>query len=113
MKKSEILRAKYEAIVRERVRHSDQPLEEFCRQHGIKPWTFYYWKKVLRKSPKSSYAQGNFIPLRVASPLPPVQDAPVLSYEIRFSNGGSVHISGRLDLTDLTGIIRSVAGVPS
>lgn len=111
MRKTKSLLAKYERILHERVKHYDQPFKEFCKQHDIKPATFYYWKKQLTKSGVFPSPKDTFIPVRMIEQTDLEQNPRCISYEIRFPNGSSVHISGEMGVNDLTGVIRTVSGL--
>lgn len=105
---------KYAAIIRERSNHSDKPIDLFCKQHGIKRQSFYYWKNKLQKSTRLSVSsQSNFIPIRGTKPLLCATPTNYPFYEIRFSNGNQVHLPGSMAIDDLTRVLHSVASIPS
>ncbi len=114
MRDTEQLKAKYGLILREREKHGDQSVEDFCNRHGITPWRYYYWKKRLRK------AADNFPPLRKVVPLQLTpssrvcaNDGSVIDSEIKFSNGTMMRISGTIQREDFLALIETVAAVQS
>lgn len=105
---------KYAAIIRKRSKHGDTPIDLFCKQHGIKRQSFYYWKNKLQKTifhPDSS--QRNFIPIRVAEPLPCATTINKPCYEIRFPNGSQIQLPSNMAIDDLTHVLHSVASIAS
>jgi hypothetical protein len=111
MRTPEQLKAKYESILQEREKHSDQSINDFCKHRGIAPWTFYYWKKRLRKAPVCSPALRKFLPLQIMPSAPMAANGSIaIDYEIRFSNGSMMRLSGKMQREDISFIIRTVAG---
>lgn len=111
MRKSKTLSIKYGSIFEERSKNPNQSIADFCKQQGIKLWSFYYWKKKLSKPNVRSFARRNFIPLQVPSPSPRDSDTTKHCYEIRFPNGSQMSISCKLEISDLASVICSVAGI--
>jgi hypothetical protein len=115
MRDIQLLEAKYARILRERTQHADQSVDEFCRVHGIAPWTYYYWKRRLRQAPVSKGASlpvKNFLPLQLISPSPKIANGEGgMKYEITFPNGVTVHLSGTMQREDHAVIIGTVAAI--
>ena len=107
--------ARYTRILKERERHTDQTVDEFCSEQGITPWIYYYWKRRLRQAPASNVAslpENKFLPVRI---LPSTATAgngdTVLKYEMEFPNGITVCLSGPLQREDHSTIISAVGGL--
>ena len=66
----------------------------FCKQHGIKRPTFYYWYKKLNKDSEPSI----FIKIDTS-------DASVLSYEIEYPNGVKIRPLGEVSFSMLHKLI--------
>jgi hypothetical protein len=111
MRKSKSLSIKYESIFNERSKNPNQSIADFCKQQGIKLWSFYYWKKKLNKPNGRSSARRNFIPLQVPFASTRGSDTTKHCYEIRFSNGSQISIVGKMEISELASVICSVAGI--
>lgn len=108
---SPILRTKYESILQAREKHLHLPIATFCKQHSISLSTFYYWNKKLHKFINRYPAPDKFIPVLMNQALPADGSKP--NYEVRFSNGTTLLISGALDQEKFSALLRTVAGFPS
>ena len=105
---------KYAAIILKRSKHGDTPIDLFCKQHGIKRQSFYYWKNKLQKNTTSfGSSQRNFIPVHVTEPLPRATTITNLCYEIRFPNGSQIQLPSNMAIDDLTRVLHSVASIAS
>jgi hypothetical protein len=113
MRTTEKLQAKYSLILREREKHSDQTVEDFCKRHGTTPWTYYYWKKKLGKISDSSPSPRSFLPVQVMPPSPIFTSggSSALDYELRFPNGCMMRLSGTLSREDIAAVIHTVAAL--
>jgi transposase-like protein len=93
-----------------RQRSAQVPLAQFCRQMGISPRKFYYWRQRLREmdaaslgrqitasgSPRSATTiagstAANFVPVSIISPGTTTQ------LEIELANGCAVRLTGPVD----------------
>ena len=98
------------------------PLTQFCRQMGINPRRFYYWRQRLREmdganracqvstsgSPRSAGAAApstaaRFVPISIVNPGTATQ------LEIVFANGCALRLTGSID-PDLLQAAISAAG---
>jgi hypothetical protein len=104
------LQVKYESILETRKQHPDIPIAKFCKEQGITPWTYYYWKKRLRTSVSPVCSSSNFIPLSI---IPPRHLAGKISCEIIFPNGCRFVTKDALEAGMLPVILRTVAKIPS
>jgi transposase-like protein len=114
MRDPEQLKAKYALILRDREKHTDQTVDEFCRVHGIAPWTYYYWKRRLRQAPgpeSTTLPVKKFLPIHVMRPPSPELRDFSPGCEIGFSNGMTMHFSGKMQLEDVSHIIRTVSSL--
>lgn len=113
--RSMILQARYESILQTRTMHPDIPIEKFCKDQGITPWTYYYWRKRLRKKVNPVSTGSTFIPLTVTPPRQQQQPSftEKISCEIIFPSGCRVVTKDTLDTMGLTVLLRTVAGIPS
>lgn len=110
MRDAQPLEAKYSQILRDREKHAGQSVEEFCRDKGINPCTYYYWKKRLRKTSEISANQKNFLPVDITiPPASSVNGGTAITYEIGFPNGVAMRLSGALHHADHSIIIGAVA----
>ena len=109
MKNSDALEKKYAAIIHERTKHTDQPIVLFCKNRGVKPQSFYYWKNKLTKSKDSSSTQNKFVPVKMPVPAPFATMNDNHFYEIRFPNGSQVNIPCSIAVDTLTQVLHSVA----
>jgi hypothetical protein len=106
------LEARYSQILREREKHTDQSVEEFCRIRGISPWAYYSWKRRLRTKPEISQRQKKFLPVQLIGPTAATgNNDSAKKYEITFPNGITLRLSGSLQREDHAAIIGAIAGV--
>jgi hypothetical protein len=113
MKRNEqALQAKYSAILREQETDNGQPVAAFCKKRGISPASFYRWKNILRSSTNRDSRIERFVPVTLTPPLPPA-DNTRHRYDFRFPNGAALQISGSLDTTNLSELIRVVGKLAS
>ena len=86
------------------------PLTQFCRQMGINPRKFYYWRKRLREMDSASRAcqisssgsprpAGAVAPCTAAPfvPVSIVNPGPATQLEIELANGCAVRLTGSID----------------
>jgi len=111
MRDTERLKAKYGMILQEREKHGDQSVEDFCKRYGISAWTFYYWKKRLRRASDCPLPIKRFVPIQVMPSRSSSRDT-VNDYEIRFPNGYAMRISGAMPREDISFIMRKIAAFP-
>ena len=101
-----LLQKKYAAIVRDRHRHPDQPVESFCRTRGITPWCFYYWQKRLRSQPLAPVPLEAFVPVSISPHS--VHRGSTPRYALQFPSGVTLGISGDFErdhVVELVGIL--------
>jgi len=106
------------------------PLSQFCRQMGINPRKFYYWRKHLREmdaansgpliTPSGSLQSKNTVPKDAAADFLPVSiigrstaidigRSTTTELEIELANGSVVRLKGTVD-GDLLQVAISAAG---
>jgi hypothetical protein len=76
----------------QRQQQSRGTVAEFCRQHGIQPVTFYYWKRRLQDDGAASAASFS-VPQPQAKPLThgaPPSDAAFVPVSIIDASGGGL-----------------------
>lgn len=71
------------AALIEQCEASEQPVAQFCAEHGVKVATFYYWRKKLRAVEP---AQAGFVAIH--------SQPRTGSYRLELSNGFCLHIDG-------------------
>ena len=102
-----LLRAKYEAIIRNRETQSELSVEAFCKKHEITPYTYFYWNKKLRIGRNRFSSRAKFIPVTIKNL--PQQNRVQTNYEFRFTNGAVLSVSDELENEKLSVLIRTVA----
>jgi transposase-like protein len=97
------------------------PLTQFCRQMGINPRKFYYWRKRLREmdaassgppiTPSGSLQSKSSAPRGAAAFLPVsiIGRGTTVELEIELANGCAVRLKGAVDV-DLLQAAISAAG---
>jgi hypothetical protein len=111
MRDAQRLETKYTQILQDREKHPDQSVEEYCRGQGINPWSYYSWKKRLRRAPKTAASEKKFLPVHVLPPASLENDEAVTTYEMAFPNGITMRLSGALRSADHATIIGTVGGL--
>jgi hypothetical protein len=115
MKLSTEQQARYARILKDRERHNDQTVDEFCRIQGITPWIYYYWKRRLAGTPARAVAslpEKGFLPVRILPSSSIVGNVePAITYEMEFPNGIRLRLSGALQVADHSAVIGAVGGV--
>ncbi len=108
--RSNVLRAKYETILRAREKQRDISVEDFCKQQNIKPCTYFYWNKKLHIAPNRSSMRPKFVPITLNKRPHQIPNIPC--YEFRFANGTIMSIPDELDKEKLSELIQTIAGLP-
>ena len=115
MKLSTEQQARYIRILKERERHTDQTVDEFCRNHGITPWSYYYWKRRLSQAPacdRASLPENKFLPVRIMPSVATTGNGnTIIKYEMEFPNGITLRLSGSLQREDHVAVIGAVGGL--
>jgi hypothetical protein len=111
MREAQQLETKYTRILQDREKHPDQSVEEYCRDQGISPWSYYSWKKRLRREPKTASIEKKFLPVHVLPRASLENDEAVIHYEIAFPNGITMRLSGSLRSADHAAIIGAAGAV--
>lgn len=106
-----LLRRKYTTIIRERQKHPYQPIETFCRTHGIAVWCYYYWRKRLSTPESKSVFNERFIPVNVSAS--PACRENTQRYALRFPNGITLGISGDFDRNHVVELVSILTGTQS
>jgi len=98
---------------------------EFCRQKGIKPWTFNWWKRQLLARQQSKGGKRSSSPRRRSSKLPSKQargsansfvevkmtdGALSTGYEVVLSNGRVIRLGQAFNAEAVTRLIAAVEG---
>ncbi len=82
---------------------SGQSIAAYCREHGLRAWQFYEWKKRLRQSEVAS-----FVAVSVKDENERILPPPALrhsSIELRHSRGWSLQIEARFDADHLRRVL--------
>ena len=91
--------ARWRGLVSEQAA-SDKSVAAFCREHGLRVWQFYEWKKRLRKPDTAA-----FVAVEVSRAEVPVQPAPYAvqmpGIEIRHRRGWSLIVEPGFDVVHL------------
>jgi hypothetical protein len=111
MRDAQQLETKFTRILQDRGRHADQSVEEYCRGQGISPWTYYSWKRRLRRAPKTAAIEKKFLPVQILAPTSLGNDEAVTTYEMAFPSGITMRLSGSLRSADHAAIIGAVCGL--
>jgi hypothetical protein len=93
----------YRTLLQERSQNTSVPLARFCRNHGISPWTYYYWKKRLGYA-ETVQPSPTFVPVSV---VPAHKDQPYI--EVHLREGTVIRISGGYDKDIFRSIIETVS----
>ncbi len=79
---------------------SGKSVAAFCREHGLRDWQIYEWKKRLRQSEATS-----FVAVEVAVPAAPASSSPVsvqmVGIELRHRRGWSLIVEPGFDAAHL------------
>ena len=76
---------------------------EYCRRHGLKKHTFWYWKKKFSKG--SSGVCLVPVPLKIN--IPPTQKPLVVNIDNRFR----IEVSGDFEAATLKKLVRTLEGI--
>jgi hypothetical protein len=106
-----LLKRKYAAIIQERLKHLDQPVETFCRARGITTWCYYYWRKRLKAKANQLIPREQFVAVNVSSS--PVCHGATQRYAIRFPSGVTLGISGDFDRNHVVELVGILGGARS
>lgn len=61
---------------------SGQSVSSWCEEHDIKPYTYYYWLRIIRQESLDSFKDGNVLLKIPDSCLPMKTDEPPLANKI-------------------------------
>jgi transposase-like protein len=97
---------RYQRIIELRQREPQTRLNDFCRKHGISPWTYYFWRKRLaeRESNAPKVQQPAFVAVATDS-----SSTYPSGFEIVFPTGVILRSTGALSRQILQEIV-SVLG---
>jgi hypothetical protein len=98
-------RKKWRGLVSEQ-KQSGQNVVIFCREHGLREWQFYAWKKRLRESETTA----QFVEVQVKSAGKVAEDKPAVggAIEIRLNKGRSLVVEPGFDTRHLQALLAAL-----
>jgi transposase-like protein len=86
-------------------RASGEPQARFARQHGVRPWTLWYWsQKVGRAAPRRTTAQPAFVPVAIV----PEPAGPPIAIEVVLVSGERLVVPAGVDGPRLREVLTAV-----
>jgi transposase-like protein len=95
-------RKKWRGLVSEQ-KQSGQSVVVFCREHGLREWQFYAWKKRLREGDTTA----QFVEVQVKGAGKVAEDKPAVggAIEIRLNKGRSLVVAPGFDTKHLQALL--------
>ncbi len=98
-------RKKWRGLVSEQ-KQSGQSVVIFCREHGLREWQFYAWKKRLREGDTTA----QFVEVQVKGAGKVAEDKPAVggAIEIRLNKGRSLVVEPGFDIRHLQALLAAL-----
>ena len=86
---------------------SGQSIAAYCREHDVRAWQFYEWKKRLRQSEAGSFVAVS-VKVEEERSRPSLPSLPLAAIELRHSRGWSLKIEPGFDAVHLRRLLSVV-----
>jgi transposase-like protein len=83
-------------------RQSGQNVAIFCREHGLREWQFYAWKKRLREGETAQFVE---VQVKSVGKVAEAKPAAGGAIEIRLSSGRSLVVGVEFDASHLRALL--------